>query len=131
MKTFFYKKAINRYMCAKFEDTGGEDVTFFFEEPIEAKLVICDCVISIKNGVGKTKVSNLSDGEITPRLYVDREVIALEGLIKEGAFIMLPSPDGSYIRELEFAYRDIMKRLCFLEEAITEIKDKITQKINF
>ena len=131
MTTVFYKKILGHYEISEICESSGEDIRFEFEEPIDGKLVISNSVFDIFHGVCQTKVSNLSEGDISPKIYTGGDMQKIESFIVKQGAVLRKARGEDYIRGLSVTVDALLCRVQILEEKIAEVQNKIERKITF
>lgn len=131
MKIIVYKMRLNSYECADVKDDGGDDVRIIFDKPLSGTLTVKDKILPLVNGICKTSVRELCDGECAPTLFTSGKKYKLESFFIKDGFILRRSPDGEYVRELCENYYQLKKRVSEIEAELEKINGKITQKIKF
>lgn len=129
MKTIIYKNRAKRYECAEILDRGGDDLEFIFELPIDCRMTISDTVVEIKGGVGKTKLSRIPEGDVSPKLFIGGKVHTLEGFTVSRGAVIRKRADEEYIRNLSEFCEELSKRVEELENKNEELIKLMTQKI--
>ncbi len=129
MKTVIYKIRAKRYECAEILDRGGDDLKFVFELPINARMLISDSVVEIKDGIGKTKLSRISDGDVSPKLFIGGKVHTVEGFTVSRGAVIRKRADEEYIRNLSEFCEELSKKVEKLEIKNEELEKLMTQKI--
>lgn len=131
MKIIIYKMRAKRYECAEIRDSGGDELQFIFEVPLNATLTLGKEAVKIKDGAGKTSVSRLPEGDIVPKLFSGGKIYYPEGFTVTQGTVLRKCPDEEYMRSLASFCEELSGRISVVEKEIIEIQDKITQKISF
>ena len=131
MKTILYKKMFNKYRIAEIRDSQNPEITLRFEEAIEAKLFIGKSVFTVSCGIAKIPPSQISDGEICPKLYTGTGKEDIEGFIVSYGEVVRTSPDSEFAKTVGEAVIEILQRLGEHEKDISEIKGRLDQKLKF
>lgn len=129
MKTIIYKIRANRYECTEVLDRGGDDLEFIFELPVSCRMTLSDTVVEIEGGVGKTKLSCIAEGDITPKLFIGGKVHTLEGFTVSRGAVIKKRADEEYVRNLAGFCEELSKRVEELENKNAELMKLMTQKI--
>ena len=131
MKTILYKKMFNKYRIAEIRDSQSPERILRFEEPIEAKLFIGKDAFTVSGGIAKIQASHLNEGEVRPKLYTGTGKEDIEGFIASYGEIMRTSPDSEFAKTVGEAVIDILQRLSEHEKDISQIKNRLDQKLKF
>ncbi len=131
MKTLVYELRSGKYELADFSDSGGEEVKFILEVPVDATLEIGEKSWQISRGVLKIKSSELPEGELCPRLFLGKRVEKLEHLFVKGGVIFPKPHDDEYIRKLGTLCERLSRRIAELEDELSEINIKINEPLEF
>ena len=131
MTTIFYKKILGNYEIAEICASSSEEIRLEFEEPIDGKIVISSSVFDLYHGVCKIKTTNLTDGEISLKLYTGGIMQKLEGFIHKNGAVIQKTPDTDYAKRLAITVDALSVRIQKLERVLLEIENKIERKITF
>ena len=131
MTTVFYKKVLGNYEISEICESAADDVRLEFEEPIDGKIVISSSVFELSRGVCRIKITNLTEGDLAPKLYTGGNMQKIEGFIHKRGAIMRKPLDQDYARRLSLTVDALFTRVQKLEKVLLEIENKIERKITF
>ena len=131
MRSIIYKRIFGAYEISDIEEGAGCDVTVKFEEAFDGILVIGDSDFSVSHGIAKINGEKLTDGVKYPKLYTDGGKEMLESFTVKGGAIIRHNPDTDCIRRLQKEVSELSERVSELELSDIEIKNRITQRLEF
>ncbi len=131
MRSIYYKKMFGVYEISNIEEGEGCELTIKFEEAFDGILVIGNSDFTVSHGICRVLSDKLPDGVKEPKLYTGSGYQRLEAFTVKGGAIIRHNPDTDYIRRLAKELSELSERVSELEISDIEIRNRITQRLEF
>ncbi len=131
MKIIVYKLRLGSYEIAKITDSPEGRISFIFDEPIDAKLMLSGRVCTVRRGRGELDIRDMSDGSYTPRLISASGTHELESFRLFGGAISHREVSDERIRTLIDTVSELLKKSEALEKKLSEIESKMESRLEF